>query len=336
MSEWGLYYPRSTPRKAKDGIRLRAGKGAAQSWWGEKWVAALESFGWHTRLTRGRNYARSGQVVSIDLKPGEVLARVQGSKPKPYEVRIGLRRTPRKDWLRVADILAKKAVFTAKLLAGEMPEGLDEAFRKEGIPLFPKSKKDLEMECSCPDWENPCKHIAAAYYILAQELDRDPFLLLRIRGLEKEDFLSQVRSSRRQGPSIPGDPDGHRPPGFAPPAGKKAEKTGKAASGAKLSAGDLGDFYRLARELPADWGPNPDRVARAPAPGSLIKEMGVPPFWRGDVSFTEILRKVMESVRTNAAVQAGMTGPRGKAMDQALARKASRGDVSRKNPNSRF
>jgi uncharacterized Zn finger protein len=308
MSDWGWYYPRSTPRKAKDGIRLHAGKGIAQSWWGEKWVRALESFGWHTRLTRGRNYARKGQVVSIELKPGEVLSRVQGSKPKPYEVRIGLRRIPRKDWLRVADILAKKAVFTAKLLAGEMPEGLEEAFRKGGVPLFPKSKKDLETECTCPDWENPCKHIAAAYYILAQELDRDPFLLLKIRGLEKEEFLSQVRSSRREGPAVPNDPDGHRPSGAVLPAVKSPKKRGKAPvpHGTQLAVGDLGNFYRLGRELPSDWGPSPDRIAQAPAPGSLVKEMGVPPFWRGDISFPDIFGRAMESVRADMAARAGV------------------------------
>jgi len=302
------YYPRSTPRKAKGGIRLRAAKGAAQSWWGQKWVEALEAFGWHTRLTRGRNYARSGQVVSIELKPGEILAQVQGSRSKPYEVRIGLRRIPRKDWLRLAEALAKKAFFTAKLLVGEMPEGLDEAFRKAGIPLFPKARKDLETDCSCPDWENPCKHIAAAYYILAQELDQDPFLLLKIRGIGKEDFLGRVRALRREGTTTPREPDGWRTPEKStskPGPGKRSAKASGPA-GTAVASGRLEDFYRLAKDLPADWGPRPDRISQAPAPGALIKELGVPPFWRGETSFTDCFQQVMRSIRANAAAQAGV------------------------------
>jgi len=314
------YYPRSAPRKAKGGMRLRSGKGAAQSWWGAKWVEALESFGWHTRLTRGRSYARRGQVVSVEIQPGEALAQVQGSRAKPYEVRIGLRRIPHKDWMRVSEKLAQKAVFTAKLLAGEMPDGLDEAFRRAGFPLFPKSIKDLETECSCPDWENPCKHIAAVYYILAQEMDRDPFLLLRIRGMEKKDFLEKVRLARREGPTVPKKPDDWRPEGGRP--GKRpfqgpssTAAAGKAGApgpvkGPEISK-DYRDFYKLAKDLPADWGPRPERAAQAPPPGSLVKEMGVPPFWRGETSFEDALILVLKSVRGQTASQAALPAPAG-------------------------
>ncbi len=300
------YYPRSTPREAKGGMRLRTGKETARSWWGKKWVEALESFGWHTRLTRGRGYARSGQVVSIEIKPGEILARVQGSKPKPYEVRIGLRRIPRKDWTRLAEKLARKALFSAKLLAGEMPEGLDEAFRKGGVALFPKTKKDLETECACPDWENPCKHIAAAYYILAQELDQDPFLLLRIRGIEKEDFLAQVRAFRRKGSSIPNEPDAWRPGPASPSAPKAGGGMKKELKGETVGLDRLADFYRLAQELPTDWGPRHDRIAQAPPPGSLVREMGAPPFWRGETPFEETILRVFQAVRARAAGLAGV------------------------------
>lgn len=150
------------------------------------------------RLDRGRSYARRGQVVSIDIQKGVVHASVQGSRPKPYKVRIELKPLSEKDWDKATEAMAAQAVFAARLLCGEMPQNIEEAFSEARVSLFPTSAKDLVTDCSCPDWANPCKHIAAVYYLLAERFDEDPFLIFKLRGRSKEEIIGTLREKRTQ------------------------------------------------------------------------------------------------------------------------------------------
>src|SRR5262249_43445463 len=142
------------------------------------------------RLQRGRSYARHGQVLSIDIGKGEVNASVQGSRPTPYSVKIQVQPLTPEQWKAVASTAAGQAVFASKLLSGEMPHEIDAAFRKADVSMFPSDSRDLKTECSCPDWSNPCKHLAAVYYLLGEEFDRDPFLIFKMRGMDREGFLA--------------------------------------------------------------------------------------------------------------------------------------------------
>jgi uncharacterized Zn finger protein len=153
----------------------------------------LESFGMRGRLARGRNYARSGQVLEFEISTGYVTARVQGSRPRPYRVRIQVTPLTTAQWRRVEQALAGQALFRAKLLAGEMPLEIEEVFADCGTPLFPRSARDMRMSCSCPDWEVPCKHLAAVCYVLAEAFDADPFGILAWRGRGREDLLATLR-----------------------------------------------------------------------------------------------------------------------------------------------
>src|SRR6059036_1628093 len=92
--------------------------------------------------------------------------------------------------------MANQAVFAAELLAGEMPKEIDQAFRASGRSLFPAKVKDLQTACSCPDWANPCKHVAATHFVLGEAFDRDPFLLFELRGRSKDQVLSALRRAR--------------------------------------------------------------------------------------------------------------------------------------------
>lgn len=175
-------------------MMLRTELGA--SWWTHRWLAALEQFGWESRLRRGRSYARTGHVASIELKPGLVQARVKGSRPRPYSVQIHLPVLPAELWERAIDELAEQARFAAALLAGEMPRDVDELFGRLGAPLFPVPGEELETACSCPDFANPCKHVAAVHYVIGGELDRDPFLLFTLRGRGREAVLAGLRARR--------------------------------------------------------------------------------------------------------------------------------------------
>src|SRR5262245_21123024 len=135
--EW---YPKSRPRKAKGGIKAQSKRGDfGQNWWAKRWIEVLESFNLGARLTRGRSYARGGQVLSIDIEKGEVKAKVQGSRPTPYAIRIQLHELSADEWKTVSTELGKQALFAAKLLAGEMPEGLEQVFRDAGVSLFPRA-----------------------------------------------------------------------------------------------------------------------------------------------------------------------------------------------------
>ncbi len=188
------WYPPSRPLPAEGGIKARSKRGAiGEQWWSRRFIDVLESFGMSGRLSRGRNYARAGQVLEFKLTQGKVTARVQGSRPAPYKVAIGVLPLTKAQWQRVEEALASQALFRAKLLTGEMPHEIEEVFADCGTPLFPFSAKDLEMSCSCPDWSVPCKHLAAVCYVLAEAFDDDPFQVLAWRGRGREELLAALR-----------------------------------------------------------------------------------------------------------------------------------------------
>ncbi len=190
------YYRPSVPRRAKGGIIAQTSRGQfGKSWWGRRWIQVLEGFDIGARLSRGRKYARSGQVLSIEIEPGIIRAKVQGSRRRPYDVAIRVKTLSLRTSKALAKTLATKVMFAAQLLRGEMPANIEEAFRGTGGTLFPKERGDLKTECSCPDWSNPCKHIAAVYYLLGEAFDNDPFLIFRMRGIERDKLLSQIRSA---------------------------------------------------------------------------------------------------------------------------------------------
>ncbi|MGH9005102.1 MAG: SWIM zinc finger family protein, partial [Acidimicrobiia bacterium] len=190
---WQPWYPPPSRPRPADGIKAKSRSGAiGTTWWSQRFIAALEAFDMGTRLTRGRRYARAGQVLDLTVEAGVVGARVQGSRVNPYTVTIRVLPLSTKDWARVEDALAARAVFLAKLLAGEMPADIEAAFAECRLTLFPASPGDLTTDCSCPDWANPCKHIAATYYLLAEAFDDDPFLILAWRGRGRDELLAAL------------------------------------------------------------------------------------------------------------------------------------------------
>jgi uncharacterized Zn finger protein len=195
-SDWRDWEP-SRPLPVEGGIAARSKRGAiGDTWWSQRFIALLESFGVGSRLQRGRNYARRGQVVELEVEPGVVIAKVQGSRYTPYRVRIRGTALTEQQWRRVEKAMAARALPLAKLLAGEMPHDIENAFTSCKLTLFPRSNAELKASCTCPDWENPCKHIAAAYYILAERFDGDPFLIFVWRGRDKDELLGRLRAQR--------------------------------------------------------------------------------------------------------------------------------------------
>ena len=206
MKEWD--WGSARPIRVDGGIKARSKRGAiGEQWWSRRFIAVLESYGMSGRLARGRSYARAGQVLDFELAQGKVTAQVQGSRPRPYQVRIGVLPLTTAQWRRVQERLASQALFRAKLLAGEMPHEIEEVFDDCGTPLFPRLASDLDMHCSCPDWGVPCKHLAAVCYVLAEEFDRDPFAMLAWRGRGRADLLAALRQLQAAAQGSPGRQD---------------------------------------------------------------------------------------------------------------------------------
>lgn len=169
---------------------------ASREWWSQQWLDLLDSYRFKKRLERGRNYARQGNVLNIEFKGAKVLARVQGSEQEPYKVSLSLDSFSDEEWDYVIESMSQKAIFPAKLLAGEMPQNIEDVFTANGLSLFPFTLSDVHSKCSCPDKANPCKHVAAVYYQLGDRFSEDPFVLFQLRGRTKEQILSDLRKLR--------------------------------------------------------------------------------------------------------------------------------------------
>jgi uncharacterized Zn finger protein len=266
-----IWYPPTTPRKVKGGIRARSRQGDfGSSWWARRWQAVLEACHMGPRLERGQNYARGGQVRDLEIHKGEVTARVQGTRRDPYEVSLVVDLLTPAECARLAARLREQALFTARLLAGEMPYEIENVFQSAGLELFPNPGRDLSTSCSCPDSANPCKHIAAVYLLLGEVFDNDPFLLFRLRGLDRDQLLDLLT-------------------------GDKAAKTESA--------------LVLSEELPLEavafWGgPPPDNVTGEVIPPPLaapvLHRLGGFPFWRGQTPLMEVLTPLLSAASARA------------------------------------
>jgi uncharacterized Zn finger protein len=245
----------SRPLPVEGGLKARSTRGAiGQTWWSGRFIAVLESIIVGGRLQRGRNYARRGQVISLDVAPAMVTALVQGSRFQPYRVRVGLTAFGKPEWARLERALAESAWYSAKLLAGEMPEDIEDVFGQLGLALFPASSAELAMECSCPDWQVPCKHIAAVFYLLAESFDEDPFAILAWRGREREELLANLhalRASSVAGPGAVTDSDSVAGPASVAGAGSAAEPGSVAGPPAGVPLADcLGSYFTMPVPLP--------------------------------------------------------------------------------------
>ncbi|MFP5021501.1 SWIM zinc finger family protein [Pseudonocardia phyllosphaerae] len=190
-------YTGGPPIRVEGGVRIHSAKGpVARTWWSARFLAVLDRIGVGGRLTRGKSYARSGQIVSLTVDAGAAVALVQGTRPAPYKARIGLRVWDKTEWARVEKALAADAWYAAALLAGTVPPEVEELLGGLGLSLFPADAGELVQDCSCPDHAVPCKHLAAVFYVLAERCDDDPFTLLALRGRDRADLLERLRRER--------------------------------------------------------------------------------------------------------------------------------------------
>ena len=260
----------------------------AKTWWGQRFIEALEDFTDSGRLQRGRSYSTDNRIKQWLLKDGKVEAKLRGNinpyfgvyKEPTYKVSVQMTHLSAAQWQKIIQKLTQRASFIARLLLNEIPENIENVFADLGVHLLPNSYKDFKVACDCPDYEVPCKHIAGVCYRLAGQLDQDPFLLFEMRGLPPEKLLQELANS---------------------PLGKVLSD---AKSSATVELAPVASFYTrpILAELPQEtslkgfWHgqqPLPKEIEPSQAatiPAMLIKKGGdFPAFWHKQNSFIEIM-----------------------------------------------
>lgn len=272
----------------------------SRTWWGKKFIAVLEQFSDAGRLSRGRSYASNGKVKSFEIKDGIVTAQVRGSvnpyygvyKEPLYITTIEFQAISAAKWAAAIALIASKASFISRLLLNEIPDNIEEEFALLGLNLLPRSRKDFDISCSCPDWGNPCKHIAGVYYLVAAELDRDPFLLFELRGLSRQDLHSElVKSPLGQALSA----ELQRFAQSAPQSVLSYYTRPLTVSPRTMTG--LRDFWHGTKRLPPTIEPLPQTLVS----GIPVKKQGeFPAFWHRENSFIEAMETLYKQVRTKS------------------------------------
>lgn len=269
----------------------------SRTWWGKRFIEALEEFTDSARLGRGRSYASGGKILESKIVKNKITATVKGSinpyfgvyKEPRYNTTIEITPIPAANWSKVIKHLSSKASFVSKLLMNEVPDNIEDAFSALGLHLLPHSKKDFKTSCSCPDYANPCKHIAGVYYLVASQLDQDPFILFELRGLSKNELqaelakspLGQVLASELTTKDIPLEASAsYYTPLEKVPVSEKINPR---------------EFWLGTKRLPQKI----EASDQASLPAVLVKKQGdFPAFWKKDNSFISVMEELYQRVLT--------------------------------------
>ncbi|MFP3896838.1 MAG: hypothetical protein ACLFV5_08420 [Anaerolineales bacterium] len=180
----------------KDGETLPDQQPALKSWWAKQWLRALGQWLDAERLAEGKKYVGQDYPANLTINSGSVVAQIKGTALQPYQIHIEIDTFGDKEWERALDAMFQQAGYAAHLLNDEMPPAIEVVFRSVGLSLFPGARSDLRSHCSCGSPIVPCEHVAGVYHLLAQRLDRDPFLLFHMRGQNREQVLAGFRARR--------------------------------------------------------------------------------------------------------------------------------------------
>ena len=269
----------------------------SRTWWGQKFIAAIESFTDSARLGRGRSYARGGKILEFAVNKGEIVATIRGSinpyfgvytEPR-YHTVVKIKAIAKKDWSKIVQSMATNASFVSKLLLNEVPENIESSFREVNKNLLPRSENDFQTSCSCPDWSNPCKHIAGLCYRFASELDENPFLIFELRGLTQDRLHQELAKT---------------PLSRALVAGLKTEELAPVPVTSYYTKPQKEQF-NAATSLKEFWlgktinPPEETETRKTDISGILIKKAGdSPEFWHRDTSFITTMEELYQRVKT--------------------------------------
>jgi len=174
------------------------GKNIANTWWGKAWNKNLENYAdYSNRISRGRSYVKNGAVLDLKIEAGVVKALVQGSTKKPYDIEIKIVPLSHEKWESVLSLCNHKIDNLAELIEGKFPKELEEIFTLKGQGLFP-TPKEIKFGCSCYDWADMCKHVAAVLYGIGARFDEDPTLFFKLRDIDFEVLLKKTIEQKMQ------------------------------------------------------------------------------------------------------------------------------------------
>ena len=307
-SSWTYTKPLST----KGGIKSRVNRGRfhGSNWWSARWIEILESSIDAARLSRGRSYARRGQVVDIEIEPGLVTASVQGTRKKPYQIRLGFEILSDEAKALLLFRFRERSSFAARLLAKEMPEEMEKVFKEAGMGLFPSKSALRRYKCSCPDDAVPCKHIIAVLLLLAEVFDDDPFLLLKLRGVDREILINLLTlETAAENEDADYEADGIADEGDSPfISGGYADNSDILSETPELSVEDIHSLKWYGEEVP-EFRYNIEEGERRMAALDIINDF---PFWKGELPFRQSLSRYYE--RAANLAEEILTGEKKKAV----------------------
>lgn len=268
----------------------------SRTWWGQRFIEALTDIMDEGRLGRGRSYRSPNRIQKFEIVENSIKASVRGNanpyygvyEVPTYKITIEMQTIALRDWKRLLQKLGSNAAWVTRLLMDEIPDEAVSFFSAEGYPLLPESSDDFFTECSCPDYSNPCKHIAGVYYRVASMLDEDPFLIFELRGMPRAKLKQELRqtplgqaleSKLSQESSGPIQPAAQR---FSQPEVEPLQPI------------SFNDFWAL----PAGFSELECLPAPEGIPGLLVKKQGDhPAFWKNDHSFIETMESIYNLVK---------------------------------------
>ena len=269
----------------------------SRTWWGQKFITAIESFTDSARLGRGRSYARGGKILEFAVNKGKIEATIRGSvnpyfgvytEPR-YHTVVKIKAIAKKDWSKIIQSMAKNASFVSKLLLNEVPENIESSFREVNKNLLPRSESDFQTSCSCPDWSNPCKHIAGLCYRFASELDEDPFLIFELRGLTQEQLHQELAKTPLGRALIAGLQTEELAPD---PVTSYYTRPQKEQFNSSTSLKEFWQGKTITPQLISE-------TREANISGILVKKVGdFPEFWHRDISFIATMEELYQRVKT--------------------------------------
>jgi|GEM_PF-951627 len=262
---------RITTRKVDQPVAIRR----PEAWWSDQWLNTLQRLPWKNRLSSGKVYADSERILALQFDDNTVRARVQGSRTLPYDVTVTIDVLPERDWHLIIEIISyQDALFTAQLLAGELPPDIEDCFTAAYASLYPRQKEAWHTQCGCAHVQTPCQHVAAVLLSIGTKLDEDPFLLLQLRGKNREHFLAMLREQRAaEAQVLPGDLDTKDPAVLEP--------------FRFWQAGDELDAVAIS-------------ITPPPFPGVTAKRLGRPPFWRSPADPVTRLGDIYQAIAARA------------------------------------
>jgi uncharacterized Zn finger protein len=270
----------------------------SRTWWGQKFISALESFTDSGRLQRGRSYSGDSRILNFEISNGTVSGTIRGNvnpyfgvyKEPIYGTEIKMTAIADQDWVKIIEKMASKASVVSRLLLNEVPENIEDSFTAVSKNLLPHSRKDFKTECSCPDYSNPCKHIAGLCYRLSSELDQDPWLLFEMRGISKADLQSELAKSPL-GKALASELGSEDMLEIKP----TTSYFTKPQTSLCTEVPTLKQFWQGQKRLPqAIPFTTPNHVSAI----AIKKQGDYPPFWQKDSSFIETMEELYERVKT--------------------------------------